>query len=203
MAKETDLFSIMPFLLKRDFLAEGWCSEIEANHDGCISIINDMEVQTKVMSICCKQFYRACIIFPDMPNKFIGTPFPYLVVHMKNLGKYTGIEIDVKTIDGVTRKLRTTMCQSVTRLLQNVCTLPLKMVDGWNNVVLDLRALCLRIWKLEYKYTLRLKIFASTRVQRVFFMRQLYQEYQLPDPYKVFSKEGFEPSVVRVLPKKN
>ena len=161
-------------------------SIVSSRTEGWIKIINDCEVASPVVASDCLDFLKAFIEFPDSEDKFIGTPYPYLTMQFKNMQKYTGFEIEVRDKSNQTRTFRSTNRQSNIRLLDNMCSLPLKLQDGWNLIVLDLQALCKRVFQTQYKHCLNVRIFGNCRVRRMYFSKELYQERELPQEYKVF-----------------
>jgi hypothetical protein len=49
-----------------------------------VVLIEDFEVKSDVVALASDVFYKAAISFPD-EDKFIGTPFPLLSFHIKNV----------------------------------------------------------------------------------------------------------------------
>ena len=131
-------------------------------------------------------FDKTHIAFPDNKNKFIGTPYPFLVMQIKNMNKFTGFEIKVSDD---TNKHRTFVCsnkQSLARLMDNKCSLPLRLDDGWNIIAIDLESLCKRVFSVKYRYCNRIKIFSNCRVRKIYFSKELYQEDEVPEEYKIY-----------------
>eukprot|EP01083_Nonionella_stella_P035440 96700_1 len=128
------VFSLLPFGLRSDFAVDGWITDVAPDSDGDVMISYDHELKEEVLELKVRDFYKVSVSFPD-DSKFIGTPFPFLVIHMKNMERYTAFEIDVEDKNKRMRKFRASNAQSVTRVLNDVCTLPLKLDPGWNNVV--------------------------------------------------------------------
>lgn len=159
---------------------------VSSRTEGWIKIINDCEVASPVVASDALDFLKAFVEFPDSQDKFIGTPYPYLIMQFKNMDKYTGFEVEVRDKSNQTRTFRSTNRQSNIRLLDNLCSLPLKLQDGWNLIVLDLQALCKRVFRTQYKHCLNVRIFANCRIRRIYFSKDLYQENELPQEYKVF-----------------
>ena len=52
--------------------------------DGDAMISYDHELKEEVLELKARDFYKVSTTFPD-ESKFIGTPFPFLVMHVKNV----------------------------------------------------------------------------------------------------------------------
>eukprot|EP01083_Nonionella_stella_P178773 632588_1 len=183
---DTELFAILPFLCNEKSLLQGWKCEKNGRSASSIRIINDAEVASPVVTLESNEFEKTCIVFPDNSHSFIGTPYPFLVMQIKNMNKYMGFEI---TISDETKKQRTfwsTNKQSLTRLMDDKCSLPLKLDEGWNIIVIDLESLCKRVFNSRYKYCNNIKLFANCRVRRIYFSKDLYQEDDIPEQYKIY-----------------
>ena len=102
------------------------------------------------------------------------------------MDKYTGFEITVRCKSNEIVTFRSTNRQSTIRLFENICSLPLQLTESWNLLVIDLCALCKRVFSLEYKHCLSIRIFGNCRVRRIYFSKEIYQEWELPEEYKVF-----------------
>jgi hypothetical protein len=76
--------------------------------------------------------------------------------------------------------------KTVTRVKPFVCTMPLKLEEGWNQVQFSLEDFCKRAYGTSYVETLCLQIHASCRVRRVYFSDRLYAEEELPAEYRLF-----------------
>lgn len=64
--------------------------------------------------------------------------------------------------------------------------MPLRMVKGWNYVVVDLAELTHRLFGSEYRHAIRVRVFANCRVRRIFFHDVLLQEHELPIQLRTF-----------------
>lgn len=152
-----------------------------------IRIINDAEVASPVVTLESNEFDKAWTSFPDNRNKFIGTPYPFIVMQIKNMNKYMGFEINVSDQNDKQKIFQCTNKQSLARLIDNKCSLPLTLDNGeWNIIIIDLQSLTKRVFNTKYKHCNRIKIFANTRVRRIYFAKDLYQEDDLPEQYKIY-----------------
>lgn len=76
--------------------------------------------------------------------------------------------------------------QSVTRVKPYICTMPLKLDDGWNNIQLNLADLTKRAYGTNYVETLRVQVHANCRLRRIYFSDRLYSEEELPPEFKLY-----------------
>lgn len=140
-----------------------------------------------VVALESNEFDKTSISFPDNKNKFIGTPYPFIVMQIKNMNKYMGFEISVSDQNNKENVFKCTNKQSLARLIDNKCSLPLTLENGeWNIIVIDLESLTNKVFNTKYKHCNRVKIFANTRVRRIYFTKDLYQENELPQEYKIY-----------------
>ena len=102
------------------------------------------------------------------------------------MNKYVGFEISISDQEDKEKIFQCTNKQSLARLIDNKCSLPLKLDDGWNIICIDLQSLTKRVFNIKYKHCNRIKIFANCRVRRVYFSKDLYQEDDIPEQYKVY-----------------
>jgi len=172
-------------------LLRGWGSQSAQKNarasSSSIRIINDAEVASPVVTVESNDcFDKTFIMFPDHNSKFIGTPFPILVLQIKNMNKFTGFEVNVSDENKRQRVFVSTNKQSLARLVGDQCSLPLVLQKGWNIIPIDLAALCQRVFNVKYKYCNRIRIFSNCRVRRIYFSKELYQENEVPEEYKIY-----------------
>lgn len=76
--------------------------------------------------------------------------------------------------------------QSVTRVKPYICTMPMRLDEGWNQIQLNLADFTRRAYGTNYVETLRVQIHANCRVRRIYFSDRLYTEEELPPEFKIF-----------------
>jgi len=64
--------------------------------------------------------------------------------------------------------------------------MPLKLVDGWNRLQVDLNDFLKRIYGTSYKETVSIEIHANCRLRRVYFTDMSYPEAELPPEFRLF-----------------
>jgi hypothetical protein len=76
--------------------------------------------------------------------------------------------------------------QAVTRVKPYICTMPLRMDEGWNQIQLNLADLTRRAYGTNYVETLRVQVHANCRLRRIYFSDRLYSEEELPPEFKLY-----------------
>merc|ERR1719317_466145 len=104
----------------------------------------------------------AYITCPANPSKTLGIKLPFLVMIIKNLKKYFTFEVQVLDDKNVRRRFRASNYQSTTRVKPFICTMPMRLDDGWNQIQ------------------------ANCRIRRVYFSDRLYSEDELPAEFKLY-----------------
>jgi len=86
----------------------------------------------------------------------------------------------------VRRRFRASNYQSTTRVKPFICTMPMRLDDGWNQIQFNLADFTRRAYGTNYVETLRVQIHANCRIRRVYFSDRLYSEDELPAEFKLF-----------------
>lgn len=189
--EELNIFPILPQGLKPDFDISDWIAEVPSSFDGHVRIIYDKEAKGHVAECVSRVSYRKVAMrFPD-ETKYIGTPLPYIVLHIKNLGRHVAFSLEVQDEEHTTRVLRATTARTTAALEGSVLTLPLKLTAGWNKVAINVAQMIEEAYQVPYKYAVRCTIHANTRVRRIFFCDRIYRDDELPDTLRVFHS-GFK-----------
>jgi len=76
--------------------------------------------------------------------------------------------------------------QTVTRVKPYICTMPLKLDEGWNQIQLNLADFTRRAYGTNYVETLRVQVHANCRLRRIYFSDRLYSEEELPPEFKLY-----------------
>ena len=127
---------------------------------------------------------------------------------IKNLKKYFTFEVQVLDDKNVRRRFRASNYQSTTRVKPFICTMPMRLDDGWNQIQFNLSDFTRRAYGktpcvfnfvnfgnlltlrpfagTNYIETLRVQIHANCRIRRVYFSDRLYSEDELPPEFKLF-----------------
>lgn len=76
--------------------------------------------------------------------------------------------------------------QSVTRVKPYICTMPLRLDEGWNQIQMNLADFTRRAYGTNYVETLRVQVHANCRLRRIYFSDRLYSEEELPPEFKLY-----------------
>ena len=85
-----------------------------------------------------------------------------------------------------TRRARPLLAQSTTRVKPFICTMPMRLDEGWNQIQFNLSDFTRRAYGTNYIETLRVQIHANCRIRRIYFSDRLYSEEELPPEFKLF-----------------
>lgn len=137
--------------------------------DGHIKRITDKDIQSSVLEIMGANVSTTYISCPISPKKTLGIKLPFLVMIIKNVKKYFTFEVQVLDDKGVKRRFRASNYQSNTRVKPFICTMPMRLDDGWNQIQFNLADFTRRAYGTNYVETLRVQIHANCRIRRYFF----------------------------------
>ncbi len=126
------------------------------------------------------------IVCPAETKKTLGIKLPFLVMILKNLKKYFTFEVQVLDDKNVRRRFRASNYQSTTRVKPFICTMPMRLDEGWNQIQFNLSDFTRRAYGTNYIETVRVQIHANCRIRRIYFSDRLYSEEELPPEFKLF-----------------
>lgn len=142
--------------------------------------------QSFVLEVVGTNVSTTYITCPADPRKTLGIKLPYLVMIVKNMKKYFTFEVQVLDDKNVRRRFRASNYQSTTRVKPFICTMPMRLDDGWNQIQFNLADFTRRAYGTNYVETLRVQIHANCRIRRVYFSDRLYSEEELPAEFKLY-----------------
>lgn len=125
------------------------------------------------------------IVCPADSKKTLGIKLPFLVMILKNMNKYFTFEVQVLDDKNVRRRFRASNYQSTTRVKPFICTMPMRLDDGWNQIQFNLSDFTRRAYGTNYVETLRVQIHANCRIRRIYFSDRLYTEDELPAEFRL------------------
>ncbi|XP_006878981.1 PREDICTED: UPF0468 protein C16orf80 homolog [Elephantulus edwardii] len=160
-----------------------WDKKVRNGH---IKRITDNDIQSLVLEIEGTNVSTTYITCPADPKKTLGIKLPFLVMIIKNLKKYFTFEVQVLDDKNVRRRFRASNYQSTTRVKPFICTMPMRLDDGWNQIQFNLSDFTRRAYGTNYIETLRVQIHANCRIRRVYFSDRLYSEDELPAEFKLY-----------------
>ena len=160
-----------------------WDKKVRNGH---IKRITDPDIQSSVLEIMGTNVSTTFIQCPADPKKTLGIKLPFLVMIIKNLRKYFTFEVMVLDDKNVRRRFRASNYQSTTRVKPFICTMPMRLDEGWNQIQFNLSDFTRRAYGSNYIETLRVQIHANCRIRRIYFSDRLYSEEELPPEFKLF-----------------
>ena len=160
-----------------------WDKKVRNGH---IKRITDPDIQSSVLEIMGTNVSTTYIQCPADPKKTLGIKLPFLVMIIKNLRKYFTFEVMVLDDKNVRRRFRASNYQSTTRVKPFICTMPMRLDEGWNQIQFNLSDFTRRAYGTNYIETLRVQIHANCRIRRIYFSDRLYSEEELPPEFKLF-----------------
>ena len=166
-----------------------------AVRNGHIKRITDVDIQSSVLEIMGTNVSTNFVTCPADARKTLGIKLPFLVMIIKNLKKYFTFEVQVLDDKNVRRRFRASNYQSTTRVKPFICTMPMRLDEGWNQIQFNLSDFTRRAYGTNYIETLRVQIHANCRIRRIYFSDRLYSEEELPPEFKLFlpiTKRGGE-----------
>ncbi|XP_074548582.1 cilia- and flagella-associated protein 20-like [Halichoeres trimaculatus] len=147
--------------------------------------IHSMVLEVKVKGSDANATYITC---PADCERTLGIRLPVLVLVIKNLEKSFTFEVQVLDDKNIRRRfrVRTFRFAPNTRVKPFLCTLPMRLDDGWNQIQFNLSDLTRRVYGTDYSETLRVQIHANCQIRRVYFSDRLYCEAELPAEFKLY-----------------
>eukprot|EP00435_Cladocopium_sp_Y103_P057085 s126_g19.t1 len=109
-----------------------WDKKVRNGH---IKRLTDSDIQSSVLEIMGTNVSTTFITCPADPSKTLGIKLPFLVMIIKNLKKYFTFEVTVLDDKEVRRRFRASNYQSTTRVKPFICTMPMRLDEGWNQGV--------------------------------------------------------------------
>uniref|UniRef100_A0A5F9C2P6 Cilia and flagella associated protein 20 n=1 Tax=Oryctolagus cuniculus TaxID=9986 RepID=A0A5F9C2P6_RABIT len=132
-----------------------WDKKVRNGH---IKRITDNDIQSLVLEIEGTNVSTTYITCPADPKKTLGIKLPFLVMIIKNLKKYFTFEVQVLDDKNVRRRFRASNYQSTTRVKPFICTMPMRLDDGWNQIQFNLSDFTRRAYGTNYIETLRVQV---------------------------------------------
>lgn len=167
-----------------------WAQHIRNGH---IKRLTDNDLNSAVIHIQGDNVSTTYITCPADPKQTLGIKLPYLVMIIKNLKKYFSFEVQVLDDRNIKRRFRASIYQSTTRVKPFICTMPMRLDEGWNQIQFNLGDFTSRAYNTVYFETLRVQVHATCRIRRIFFSSKLYKDDDLPASYKIWIGSNGKP----------
>ncbi|XP_060949350.1 cilia- and flagella-associated protein 20-like [Limanda limanda] len=159
-----------------------WEKQVKNGH---IERMTDDDIHSLVLEVQGVNVSTTFITCPADPKSTLGINLPFLVMIIKNLKKYFTFEIQVLDDQNIRRRFRASNYRTKTHVGAFICTIPLNLDDGWNQIQFNLSDFTSRAYGTNYVETQRVLIHANCRIRRVYFSDRLYSEKELPAEYKL------------------
>jgi len=160
-----------------------WQSEVKNGH---LKRITDEDIHSLVLELMSANVSTSFISCPISPKDTLGIKLPFLVLIVKNMKKYFSFEVQILDDKNERRRFRASNYQSATKVKPFICTMPMRLDEGWNQIQFNLADFTRRAYGTNYVETLRVSIHANCRLRRVYFADRLYSEQELPKDYKLY-----------------
>lgn len=160
-----------------------WDQEVREGH---VKRVTDEDIQGTVLELAAQNIANVYIACPADPSKTLGIKLPHFTMVLKNMRRYFSFEIHLLDDMNVRRRFRASNYQAVTRVKPFICTMPLRLDDGWNLVALNLQDLTKRAYGTNFVETLRVQIHANCRIRRVYFSDRSYSEEEVPAEFRLY-----------------
>lgn len=154
--------------------------------NGAIKRVTDQDIQSMVIEVTGSNVVTTFITCPVDPRLSLGIKLPILVIIVKNLKKFFSFEIEILDDKNVKRRFRSSNFQTVTRVRDFICTMPLRLDEGWNQISFNLSDFTKRAYGTNYVETVRVSINANCRLRRIYFADRIYSEDELPPEFKLY-----------------
>jgi hypothetical protein len=158
-------------------------------------MVVDEDLQSKVLSLEGDNISDVWVTCPPHPRKTLGIKLPFIAFIVKNTERYFSFEIEVLDDKKFHRRLRASNYQTKARVKPYICTMPLRLGEGWTLVQLNLPDLLRKAYGTNYLETLRVQVHANCRLRRVFFAEKLHSEDELPPEFRLYAPSTLNTSL--------
>ncbi|KAL0218404.1 hypothetical protein P9112_004057 [Eukaryota sp. TZLM1-RC] len=160
-----------------------WNKDVRNGH---IKRITDPDIQSLALEIAGTNVSTTYISCPADPKQTLGIKLPFIVFILKNLKRYFTFEVQILDDKNVRRRFRASNYQANCRVKPFICSMPMRLEPGWNQIQFNLSDFTRRAFGTNYIETLRVQIHANCRLRRIYFTDRLYSEEELPAEFKLF-----------------
>ncbi|CAH8673427.1 unnamed protein product [Schistosoma haematobium] len=159
--------------------------------NGHIKRITDNDIQSLVLELMGTNVSTTFITCPAEPKRSLGIKLPFLVMIIKNLKKYFTFEVLILDDKKIRRRFRASNYQSTTRVKPFICTMPMRLDEGWNQIQFNLCDFTRRAYGTNYVETLRVQYMKT--VNEAIVIKHAFPDSQFP------TSEDMSLDVTRVL----
>lgn len=167
--------------------------------NGHIKRLIDNDIQSSVIELVGANINHNYIARPIEPTATLNIKMPTIVLLVKHLRKYFSFEVLILDDKNIKRRFRASNFQSNTRVKPFLCTIPMKLEDGWNQVHIDLDDFTRRAFNTNYVETLRVQVHANCRLRRIYFTDLPLTSKKIPPEYKAFAAVEEDGSLEKIF----
>lgn len=153
--------------------------------NGVIKRITDDDIKSLVLEITSSNVSTTYITCPKI-NKSLGIKLSHFVMIVKNMDRFFTFEIEIIDDTQTKRRFRASNYQSQSRVKDFICTMPLKLEQGWNLIHLNLADFTRRAYGTNFVETSRVTVNANCRLRRIYFADRHYADDELPAEFKLY-----------------
>ena len=124
---------------------------------------------------------------PADDKQNLNIELPWLIMILKGLKKNFTFEVQVLDDKNIRRRFRASTYISATRVKPFICSMPLKIDEGWNHFQFNLEEFVKKAYQTEFKQILRVQIHANCRIRRLFFSNKPSGEDDIPNDFKYWN----------------
>mmetsp|Transcript_160173 Transcript_160173/g.292500 ORF Transcript_160173/g.292500 Transcript_160173/m.292500 type:complete len:303 (+) Transcript_160173:77-985(+) len=161
---------------------ENWAPHVRNGH---IKRITDEDINSAALEVCGVNVSTTYVTSPADPKQTLGIRGPVLAMLIKNLSKYFTFEVEILDDQNIKRRFRASNYNTATKVHPFICTMPLHLDRGWNEVQFNLADFVKRAYGTNYIETCRISIHANCRIRRIFFSDHLYIPEEAPAEYRI------------------
>ncbi|SBS86468.1 transcription factor IIb, putative [Plasmodium malariae] len=156
---------------------------------GCVRKVLDDAIKLSAIEIISENTSDSYIYTAPGKFKSLAISLPIIVLIVKNMNKYFSFRISIMDDKRCRRTFRISNFQTVTRLSNKWCTMPMVLNEGWNIIQINLKEYTEKAFKTKYVETIDMQINASIRIRCIYFCDKIYNNDELKDEFKIFSKK--------------
>eukprot|EP00298_Acanthocystis_sp_HF-20_P030303 c9420_g1_i1.p1 GENE.c9420_g1_i1~~c9420_g1_i1.p1 ORF type:complete len:171 (+),score=65.99 c9420_g1_i1:14-526(+) len=139
-----------------------------STEDGQVKRVNDDLIQSAVIEIVGQNIAQNFITCPADPQKTLAITLPFFVMIVKNLDSLFSFEVQILDDKKTKRRFRCSNFQTITRVKPYMCSIPLRLEEGWNVLQINLSDFCRKAYGSAFVEVLRVQIHANCRIRRVY-----------------------------------
>lgn len=152
--------------------------------NGHIKRLTDKEIASSVIELQGSNIATTYITCPADPGATLDQTLPILVLVIKSLEKYFSFEALILDNTNVRRRFRASNFQSTTRVKPFICSMPMRLDQGWNVIHFNLSDFVSKAYHTTLQSTLRVQVHANCRIRRIYFADRVYSESELPPEFR-------------------